>query len=211
MDLATGRQRKWIGKFYEPSFASVPRSSPDGKKLVYGQDGNFYVYDIAADKAVNITEKLPTGFIDTEDDHNVMKPLTSVIGWSSDSKYLLIRDLWDIWQLSADGREPAVNLTRDGRTSRMRYQRRFVLDPEEKGIDLSQPVYVAVYGEWTKKSGIARINPGKKGMGLQAGAEMLVWDDIAIGTLIKAKHARYMPMPPKTLTSRRSFRSAARS
>lgn len=189
VDLATGRQRKWIDKFYEPSFQSAPRSSPDGKKLVYGQDGNFFVYDIPLARSVNITEKLPVSFVNSEDDHNVVKPLTTVIGWSSDSKYLLIRDLWDIWQFSADGREPAVNLTRDGRTSRIRYQNRFVLDPEEKGIDLSQPIYVAVYGEWTKKSGIARIDPGKKGMGLQAGVEMLVFDDIAIGTLIKAKHA----------------------
>ncbi len=189
VDLATGKQRKWIEKFYEPSFSSEPLSSPDGKKLVYGQDGNFYVYDISLDKQVNITEKLPTSFVNTEDDENLMKPLTTVIGWSSDSKYLLIRDLWDIWQLSADGREPAVNLTRDGRASKIRYQSRFVLDREEKGIDLSQPIYVAVYGEWTKKSGIGRIAPGKKGMGLQAGVEMLVWDDIAIGTLIKAKHA----------------------
>jgi dipeptidyl aminopeptidase/acylaminoacyl peptidase len=187
VDLATGQRRNWITKFYEPSFPSAPRSSPDGKKLVYGLDGNFYVYDIPSDKSVNITEKLPASFVNTEDDHNVTKPLTTVIGWSSDSKYLLIRDLWDIWQLSADGREPAVNLTRDGRASGIRYQNRFVLDPEEKGIDLSQPIYVAVYGEWTKKSGIARISPGKKG--LQPGVEMLVWDDIAIGTLIKAKHA----------------------
>jgi dipeptidyl aminopeptidase/acylaminoacyl peptidase len=193
VDVSTGRQRKWIEKFYEPSFSSAPLPSPDGKKLVYGQDGNFYVYDIPSDKSVSLTEKLPVSFVNTEDDHNVTKPLTTVIGWSSDSKFLLIRDLWDIWQFSADGRTPAVNLTRDGRAGRIRYQSRFVLDREEKsdekGIDLSTPVYVSVYGEWTKKNGIGRLLPGKKGMGLQAGVDMLVWDDIAIGTLIKSKHA----------------------
>jgi len=189
VDLSTGKQRKWLEKFYEPSFSSAPLSSPDGKKLVYGQDGNFYVYDIPSDKSIDITEKLPVSFVNTEDDHNVTKPLTPVIGWSSDSRYLLIHDLWDIWQFSADGHISAVNLTRDGRTTKIRYQSRFVLDPEEKGIDLSKPVYLSVYGEWTKKGGIARLLPAKKGMGLQPGAERLVWDDIAIGTLIKAKHA----------------------
>jgi len=189
VDLATGRKRKWLEKFYLPSFQSAPRSSPDGKKLVYGQEGNYYVYDIPSDHTVNITEKVPTSFVNTEDDHNVIKPLTSVIGWSSDSKYLLIRDLWDIWQLSAGAQEPAVDLTRDGRAIRIRYQYRFVLDREEKGIDLSQPVYVSTYGEWTKKSGIGRIQPGKKGMGLQAGVENLVWEDAAIGSLSKAKNA----------------------
>ncbi len=189
VDLATGHKRKWMEKFYQPSFQSGPRSSPDGKKLLYGQDGHFYVYDIPSDHSVNITEKAPTSFVNTEDDHNVTKPLTAVIGWSSDSKYLLIRDLWDIWQLSADGREPAVNLTRDGRTNHIRYQYRFTLDPEEKGIDLAQPVYVSIYGEWNKKSGIARMMPGKKGLGLQAGVENLLWEDASIGWLSKAKNA----------------------
>ncbi len=188
-DLATGKQRKWMEKFYVPSFSSAPHSSPDGKKLLYGRDGNFFVYDIASDRSVNVTEKAATSFVNTEDDHNVIRPLTTVIGWSSDSRYLLIRDLWDIWQLSADGREPAINLTRNGRKDQIRYQYRFVLDPEEKGIDLSQPVYISTYGEWTKKSGISRIMPGSKGAGLQAGAESLLWEDASIGWLSKAKHA----------------------
>jgi dipeptidyl aminopeptidase/acylaminoacyl peptidase len=189
VDLLTGKKRKWLDKLYLPAGSSSPRSSPDGKKLLYGQDGHFYVYDFPSDHAVNITEKAPTSFVNTEDDHNVIKPLTAAVGWSSDSKYVLIHDLWDIWQLSADGREPAVNLTRDGRTSGIRYQYRFVLDPEEKGIDLSQPVYFATYGEWNKKGGIVRIMPGRKGMGLQAGVERLLWEDASFGWLSKAKHA----------------------
>jgi hypothetical protein len=84
----------------------------------------------------------------------VQKPLTPVLGWSSDSKYLLIHDLWDIWEISASGGAPAVNLTRNGRAAQIRYQFRYVLDPEEKekGIDISQPLYVQMYGEWTKKA-----------------------------------------------------------
>ena len=187
VDLATGKQKKWIEKFYLPSFQSAPRSSPDGKKLVYGKDGHYYVYDIPADQSVNITEKVPASFVNTEDDHNVTKPLTGVIGWSSDSKYLLVRDLWDIWEIAADGKEAAINLTRDGRASGIRYQFRYTLDPEEKGIDLSKPVYISTYGEWNKKGGIVRIMPGKKG--LQAGVENLLWEDASIGYLSKAKHA----------------------
>ena len=52
----------------------------------------------------------------------------------------------------------------------------------KRGIDLSQPIYVNAYGEWTKKAGIALIEPGKT-------AKMLAWDDAAYGSLIKAKHA----------------------
>jgi dipeptidyl aminopeptidase/acylaminoacyl peptidase len=194
VDLATGRGRKWMAKFYLPSFASGPRPSPDGKKLVYGLDGNYYVYDIPSDRSVNITDKIPASFVNTEDDHNVQKPLTPVLGWSSDSKYLLIHDLWDIWEISASGEGAnggggAVNLTRNGRNEHIRYQFRYVLDPEEKekGIDITQPLYISMYGEWTKKSGIGRIGSGKGVW--QAGVESLVWEDSGIGSLSKAKHA----------------------
>ena len=189
VDLATGRGRKWMEKFYLPSFASEPRSSPDGKKLVYGLEGHYYVYDIPSDRSVNITDKIPSSFVNTEDDHNVQKPLTPVLGWSSDSKYLLIHDLWDIWEISASGGAPAVNLTRNGRAAQIRYQFRYVLDPEEKekGIDITQPLYVQMYGEWTKRGGIGRIAVGKGVW--QAGVESLIWEDAGIGSLSKAKHA----------------------
>ena len=64
-----------------------------------------------------------------------------------------------------------------------------MLDPEEKdkGIDITQPLYISMYGEWTKKSGIGRITPGKAAW--QAGIESLVWEDAGIGSLSKAKHA----------------------
>ena len=39
------------------------------------------------------------------------------------------------------------------------------------GIDVSQPLYVGTYGEWTKKAGLSRVDPGTPG------AKSLVWDD----------------------------------
>ena len=37
-------------------------------------------------------------------------------------------------------------------------------EERDDGIDLSKPQYFAAYGEWTKKAGIARLDPGKPGM-----------------------------------------------
>ena len=50
------------------------------------------------------------------------------------------------------------------------------------GIDLSQPMYFATYGEWTKKEGLAKVDPSKPG------AQRLVWDDAKF-TFQKAKDA----------------------
>ena len=187
INLVTGEKTKFKDKIYFPGGSSSPNPSPDGKKFVYGYDGNFYVYDITLKKDRNITANIPTSFINTEDDHNVTKPLTSVVGWSSDSKYILINDLWDIWQINADGSGKAVNLTQNGKDNKNRYQQRYNIYPDDKGIDLKKPQYFSVYGEWTKKSGIARIEPGKNG--LVPGAKMLAWDDYSFRSLGKALDA----------------------
>lgn len=188
INLNTGAQKMLFEKLYLPSFASYPKASPDGNKLVYGKDGHYYVYDIALATHTNITEKVTTSFIDTEDDHNVVKPLTAIVGWSADSRYVLIRDLWDIWLVSANGKEKAVNLTVNGKAAGIRYQQRFVTDMDEKGIDLSKPMYVRMYGERTKKSGIGLISANKK-TGPVPGVKPLIWEDANVGRLTKAKLA----------------------
>ncbi len=186
INLKTGAKTKFKSKFYRPSFSGVPRPSPDGLKFVYGEDGHYYVYDLTTNTSVNITEKIAVNFVNTEDDHNVTKPLTPVIGWSSDSKYVLIRDLWDIWQVSANGTS-AVNLTLNGKKEKIRYAGRYSIDEEEKGFDLKKKNYFRMYGEWTKKSGIASLDPGSNG--LKPGATVLVWEDASVVTIQKAKNS----------------------
>ncbi len=188
VDLKTGAKTQLFEKFYQPSFGSYPRTSTDGTKLLYGKDGHFYVYDILAKTHTNLTEGLPVTFVDVEDDHNVTKPLVSPLGWSSDSKYVLLRDDWDIWQVPLGGKEKAINLTQNGRSEKIRYQYRFILDREEKGIDLSKTNYIRIYGENTKKSGIATLSPAKKG-GLTPSADVLLWEDAMISGLGKAEKA----------------------
>jgi dipeptidyl aminopeptidase/acylaminoacyl peptidase len=186
INLKTGAKTKFKEKFYSPSFTSIPRPSPDGLKFVYGDDGHYYVYDLTTNTAVNITQKIATNFVNVEDDHNVTKPLTPVIGWSSDSKYVLIRDLWDIWQIAVNG-SSVVNLTLNGKKDQVRYVGRYMIDEEEKGFDLKKKNYFRIYGEWTKKSGIVTLDPGSNG--LKPGATVLVWEDASIGSLRKAKNA----------------------
>lgn len=187
VNLQTGERKLVFKKFYLPSFASFPRPSNDGTKFMYGLDGHYHVYDIASGTSSNITASVPTTFVDVEDDHNVIKPMVNPLGWSSNDKYILLRDAWDIWQIPMNPKEKAINLTQNGRREKIRYQYRFNLDPEEKGIDLSKGIYVRMYGEFSKKSGLARLEPGK--MGLIAGPKILIWEDASLGNLGKAKNA----------------------
>lgn len=85
-------------------------------------------------------------------------------------------------------KEVPINLTQNGITQGIRYQYRINLDPEEKGIDLSKPVYIRLYGERTKKSGIGTLSPTKSGLG--SGLKVLLWEDANIQGLAKAKKAQ---------------------
>jgi dipeptidyl aminopeptidase/acylaminoacyl peptidase len=157
--------------------------SPDGTKYFFYEGKHFFVVDLATGAATNVTAKVPTSFVDVEDDHNQVDPPLNPVGWTSDSKFLLLNDDWDIWKVSADASAPAVNLTVNGKKDQIRYRQRYRIDPDEEGIDLSQPQYIGFMYEWTKKQGIARLVPGATGV------SVLVSDDAAFSRLDKADKA----------------------
>ena len=144
--------------------------SPDGTKALFYDNGDYHIYDFVTGQTKAITPGAPTTFVDTEDDHNVDRPPVAPLGWSFDSRFVLLFDGWDVWRVSAAGGN-FVNLTGTGKRDRVRFTRRLVIDPKEKGIDLAKPMYLQTYGEWTKKEGLARVMPAKPG------AETLLWDD----------------------------------
>jgi len=144
--------------------------SPDGTKALYYDDGEYHVYDMVAKASRTLTKGAPTSFVDTEDDHNVDRPPVQPLGWASDNQHVLLFDNWDVWKAPVRG-GALVNLTGNGRKDQVRYTRRLVIDPKEKGIDLSRPLYLQTYGEWTKKEGLSVVMPAR------VGAQSLLWDD----------------------------------
>ncbi len=173
IDLRTGVERRPVRKVIT---RVVP--SADGSHLLYwGMDANWHLIDMATGAVRNLTKGLPVSFANLQDDHNnLVQPPEPVIGWSSDGAWVLLSDGWDIWKVSTTGAR-VVNLTRDGRRTQVRYQRRVLVNPDEKGIDLAKPLYVQTYGEWTKKAGLSRVNAET------GGATRLMWDDAAFNFL----------------------------
>ena len=86
VDTSTG-QRHLALKHAE----HVMGESPDGLRFLYYQDGAFFSYDMETGKSTDLTSKIPSKFIDADNDVNVVKPPTPSLGWSKDSSAVLLR------------------------------------------------------------------------------------------------------------------------
>jgi dipeptidyl aminopeptidase/acylaminoacyl peptidase len=179
IDMKTGQRRLAL-----PKVPWLGAASPDGAHLFYYKGGHFHTHELATGKSHNITARVPASFVKTEDGHNVDRPPASPVGWTKDSASVLLCDGWDVWQVPARG-GPGNNLTLDGKKQGIRYRGvgQFLSDPDAGGIDLGAPVYVTMLGEWSKKGGIGRVEPGKPGV------KRLLWGHAAFGALQKARHA----------------------
>jgi dipeptidyl aminopeptidase/acylaminoacyl peptidase len=154
--------------------------SPDGRHLLYFLDDHFWVYDVTAKTHTNITKSVPTVFVDRLSDATVkQKPPYGVGGWTSTGSVLLY-DRFDVWEVPLSG-AAAVKLT-EGAAEQLRH--RYVrLDTEERLVDRSAPIYFTVFGEFSKRSGYARLAPGA------AKPDRLVLADKRVTQLTKAREA----------------------
>ena len=172
-------------------------TSPDSRWFLYLENGNVYAYNLETGKSTRIDQSARRSFVDTTDDHPYELPTYGVAGWSKDGKWVLLNDRYDIWQLALDGSR-AVNLTGGlgaEKEIQFRLQRLDLVrgggfpgggfggfgggSDEDKGVDLSKPLYYSSYGEWTKQSGYWQ------GMAGKAPTPLLVGDK-AIGSIQKA-------------------------
>lgn len=172
--------------------------SPDGNYFVYWKNNRFQAYnmDAGATKALGADAKV--SFVDTEYDHPGPKPPYGVDGYTTDGKGFIADNDYDLYFMPFDGSAP-VNLTKGaGSKSEIRY--RFANIQPDTGnangggfgggrggagratkIDLSKPLTLTTYGEWTKKAGFAELANGQ--------LRDVVYDDAAYSTPVKAANA----------------------
>ncbi|RPJ80105.1 MAG: S9 family peptidase, partial [Acidobacteria bacterium] len=156
------------------------QAGPAGRYLLFIENGHYWTVNLATRAATNITRAAATSFINTESDQtSPEKPPFGVAGWTTDDEAVVLYDKYDVWRVRSDG-SGAERLT-NGAAEQVRY-RVVRLDPDEERIDLTKPIYLSVFGEWTKKSGYARLEPG-------SGPTGLVWLDKNVGSLAKARDA----------------------
>ena len=167
--------------------------SPDGKYGLYFKGSHFKVYSMEAKKQTNISESAPVSFVNVDMDVPTDERPWGIAGWARDGDSLVVYHKYDIWKLKLDGSE-AVNLTGgegDKKEIRFRYVQ---LDRDERFLDMSKPLLMSAYGEWTKKAGYFQLNPG-------GSMEELIYDDVMFGRrILKAKNADKILYTKETFT-----------
>ena len=181
ISLSTGTRTKIQDRLSDDYYLE---ESPGGRYLLYFRDDNYWTVNTATHAVVNITKNGQTSFVDRESDYTIkQKPPFGVAGWTKEDAAVILYDKFDLWQVASDGSR-AIRLT-DGAAEQVRH-RHEKLDPEEEWIDTSKPIYLSLFGIWTKKSGFARLKPGASGSLTE---EHLLWLDKSLDHLAKAKDA----------------------
>ncbi|HUF49766.1 MAG TPA: prolyl oligopeptidase family serine peptidase [Longimicrobiales bacterium] len=154
--------------------------SPDSRNFLYWKDGHIWNYIIAENRHVNLTRQAPVSFVDQEFDRFGEKPPYGVAGWTKDGRAVVLAHRYDLYLQPLDAR-PATNLTAGYGTRESMRLRHVQLDPEERFIDVSQPLLLSAFGDIDKQSGYFRLERGR--------VTQLVYRDAAIGRPVKAKHS----------------------
>jgi dipeptidyl aminopeptidase/acylaminoacyl peptidase len=175
-DLTTGARTKLKDRV-DDRYAQI---SPTGRYVLFLEDDHYWTIDLTSRAVRNITKAVATSFVDRESDATIkQKPAFGLAGWTKDDAAVVLYDKFDLWQVAADGTR-ASRLT-DGAAEQVRH--RYVrVNPDEPWIDLDAPLYVSLFGIWSKKSGYGRLMPDN-------GVERLVWLDKSVTGLARAKDA----------------------
>ena len=99
---------------------------------------------------------------------------------------VLLYDRFDIWLVAPDGTR-ARRLT-EGREEKIRHRisRASFHEDDDGALDPARPLYLALYGDRTKKTGYGRLRLGPAGR-KRSGLDVLLWDDKQFGSLARAR------------------------
>ena len=136
--------------------------SPTGKYVVWfdERDTLWKAYDRKTASLKNLTKTLKVAFYDEEHDTPDTPDSYGLAGWTTDDRYLLVYDRYDLWRLDPTNQEKPVNLT-NGYGRREKVQLRYLKVLEDQDfIELSTTNLLHGLWEKDKETGILSWKPG---------------------------------------------------
>ncbi len=161
IDTTTGERTRYAEKLRSPERGSGNLWSPDGRYLLFFRDRNWHSVSVPGGAVTNLTAGLGVNFYNEEDDRPEPASSHGAAGWTSDGKFVLLYDRFDIWQISPDGKG-AKNIT-SGFGRRRNLQFRVVRleredDDEPRGLDPEKRLLLRAESIATRDTGFWRTH-----------------------------------------------------
>ena len=180
VDLKTG-ERHQVERKVASGRSRAGSLSPDGRFVIFYNDGDWHLYDVKKKILENVTEGLEVPFANEDHDYPMDPPGYGLSEWLADSSAVFIYDKYDIWRVPTDGGEPNCLTAGEGRKSDTVF-RVTDLDPEEETIAPDARLLLEGYHDLEKHDALYSINPaggelrrlygtGKHSLGVVAKAE----------------------------------------
>lgn len=177
VDTKSGQRRPVLSKY--PLFPSISRT---GRYLSYFDRGDWWMYDISADRKINLTEKIKGKFEDEDYDGTAPTPhIAAGPDWLADDAGIVVYDHYDAWLIRTTG----LTLTRltDGRKEKTRYRLEEISQDEARdGVKITDPLHFNLTNLETKASGYYVADATGKG-------KVLAMDNAMIGGFARAEKA----------------------
>ena len=179
--------------------------TPNGKQFLFWKDNRLNVHDLDAGAAKILGGPTPPSFVDMEFDRPGPRPSYGIAGYTRDGSAAIAQQRYDLWLVPLDG-SAAKNLTNGFGTKnevRLRPARLAPLDPmadfgpggtaaERQVVDVTKPITLTAYGEYTKKSGFFELANGQ--------LREIVFEDASFSTPARAAKADTFHFTRQTFT-----------
>jgi dipeptidyl aminopeptidase/acylaminoacyl peptidase len=164
--------------------------SPDGHNYLYWKDNRFQAYDLDAGTSRTLGNGT-NGFINAQFDYPGPRPAYGIAGYTPDGRSVIVQQRYDLVLIPLDGSSGTRNLTLGNgsrREVRFRPVRTAPVDSSAprrvrsgREFDVTKPITLSAYGEYTKKSGFYRLEENE--------LKELVFEDAVFSTPVRAEKA----------------------
>ena len=147
--------------------------SPAGKYVYwYEPDSkNYFTWNTASGVTKNISDKIKEPLYDVENDVPDLPRAAGFTGWTTNDQYVLINDVYDIWQADPDGFEQPKNIT-NGFGKQNKTEFKYVnLDREKRFIEANENILLRSQNKTSKYGGFysKKVNEASNPVLLSAG------------------------------------------
>ncbi len=155
VNVLTGKELT-VGEAGEDDF----ELSPCDKYVIFFKDKQYYCYEIATGKCVEISSGVPYPLWDEENDRPGAKEPYGYAAWTADDTSVLIYDRYDIWMVDPKGvKKPECLTAGAGRKGNKQYRYRKT-DKEERYVTPGETLLLNVHDFTTKYNGFATVKCG---------------------------------------------------